>query len=382
MPIKGQPLKLPRLGKIRLGTKAVTAQGVEYPTPSDHFIVKADDSTPEASAEAFKAVYGERPDELDILFPTEDVDQLASIFYRYYSRGGLLCRGDGVEAVARIDRTTGGFVDKDSRPENVILAEVSCSDDCPKRVEGRCRPVLCLQFLLHSVHGLGVWQCDTGGFHSIRNILSQVQLIKGLLGRISLVPLKLRLVPMTVQPPGIKKKTVRVLQLQAQVSLLELQERALQLPAPAVAIAALDDSEQPSDLEQQAEAFFEQQAEEEPFPEPAAQEAESTRGPEPGEGAVDSDSPIPGRVETREGAEVEALPLLDPIAGGAASAAAVPERRQFANIGEMLTVCLNELGIRAPEACEVLRIKSPPQFRGDLTAAYEKIVEYAQKKRG
>ena len=351
MPIKNQQVKLPRLGKVHLGKKVQKAGGVEHPQATDYFVVKADNSTPEAHAEAFKAVYGDKPNELDIMFASEDEEAFASQFLRYYSRGGLLCRGDGQEAVARIDRTTGAFVDSDSKPDDVFLAAVPCSDECPKRAEGRCRPVLCLQFILPSVDGLGVWQIDTSSFHSQRNLLSQIELIKGLLGRISLVPLKLRLVPLTVQPLGLPKKVVNVLQLQVEATLFELRRQTLALPMPQVAMAALDDAEEPGDLEAGAEAFFEKQ-EEEPFPE-------------------------------EEVAEAEAPPMGDTVADpgqGDGGPPAAP--RRFANIGEVLTACLHEFAIRAPEACTVLRIRVPHEYRGDLAEAYTKIAEHARSKNG
>ena len=49
MPIKGvtDATRLPRVGKIHLGEKAVGKSGAPYPTPVDYFLVRADDTTPE-----------------------------------------------------------------------------------------------------------------------------------------------------------------------------------------------------------------------------------------------------------------------------------------------------------------------------------------------
>jgi hypothetical protein len=186
--------------------------------------------------------------------------------------------------------------------------------------------------------------------------MSQIELIKGLLGRISLVPLKLRLVPLTVQPLGLPKKVVHVLQLQVEATLFELRRQALALPMPQVALAALDDAEEPGDLEAEAEAFFDKQ-EEEPFPEEAAK-------PEPR-----AAEPVPA---------VE--PTSEPAQGDGGTPAA--PRRHFANIGEVLMACLHEFAIRAPEACTVLRIRVPHEYRGDLAEAYTKIAEHARSKDG
>jgi len=388
MPIKDQSIKLPRLGKVHLGKKVQSGSGAEHPQATDYFVVKTDNSTPGAHAEAFKAVYPGEPNELDIMFGTEDVDELASLFYRYYARGGLVCRGDGSRALARIDQTTGALVGKDSRPEDVVLRDVSCDENCPKRQGGRCKPVLCLQYLLPKVMGLGTWQTDTSSFHSIRNIMSQLELIKGLLGRISLVPLKLRLVPLTVQPLGLPKKVVHVLQLQVEATLFELRRQTLALPMPQVALAALDDAEEPGDLEAEAEAFFDKQ-EEEPFPEaermpdfPPHFPGELPTAPEfLASQAEKQVEPLPWTEEQPEQPLLgeEGKPTTDSEQGDGGPPAAP---RRFANIGEMLTAVLREFNVRAPEACTVLGLRSPADYRGDLSEAYAKIAEYVRFKSG
>jgi hypothetical protein len=53
MPIKGIPeiVRLPRLGKIRLGIKKKTDAGVSYPSPTDYFVCP----------DELKKVFGEKP---------------------------------------------------------------------------------------------------------------------------------------------------------------------------------------------------------------------------------------------------------------------------------------------------------------------------------
>ena len=74
-PIKGisEVLRLPLVGKIRLGTKEVRDDGT-YIIPADHFICP----------DAVKKVFGEKPKELRIMFPTENREQqvvkLASLY--------------------------------------------------------------------------------------------------------------------------------------------------------------------------------------------------------------------------------------------------------------------------------------------------------------
>jgi len=69
MPIKGHSdiRRIPRVGKIHLGMKQTSERsGNTYPVACDHFVVKPDESTSEAAADAFYSIYGETPKEIAI----------------------------------------------------------------------------------------------------------------------------------------------------------------------------------------------------------------------------------------------------------------------------------------------------------------------------
>lgn len=192
MPIKGlsDRVCLPRLGKIRLGIK-VEGNRNPYPQAVDYFVCP----------DAVKSVYGDKPRELNIIFPTEDASCWASQFYRCYSRAGvLICKGDGERATVLAGEEGGAPLARNS-----ILKEVECHPEhCPEY--GRsCRRVMNLQFLLPCIPGLGVWQLDTSSYRSIININSGIKLITAVCGRISMIPLILRLVPQEARPHGFKK---------------------------------------------------------------------------------------------------------------------------------------------------------------------------------
>ncbi|MBA7591911.1 hypothetical protein ES708_34082 [subsurface metagenome] len=95
--------------------------------------------------------------------------------------------------------------------------------------------------------GLGVWQLDTTSFYSIVNVNSCVDLIKRLCGRISFIPLTLSLEPQIVEPPGIKKKTVHILQIRSDVKLAEIQKLGRVAPE-VIMLPALAEEEAPGDL--------------------------------------------------------------------------------------------------------------------------------------
>lgn len=211
MPIKGvsEIRRLSRLGKIRLGIKKESPRtGTPYPEATDYFVV------PEEVAQ----VYGEKPTELKIVFPTEDAPQ--QWLKRYSLTRGLVCRGDGEKAMAQVDIDTGEIASREST--HTILKEIICEEkNCSAYKAKRCRPIMTLQFLLPDVPGaLGVYQIDTSSFNSIVNVNSSLELIKAC-GRVSMIPLLLKLVPQQVQPEG-KKKTVHVLQLVSPYTFTEL----------------------------------------------------------------------------------------------------------------------------------------------------------------
>lgn len=237
MPIKGisEKVLLPRLGKIRLGVK-IEGKESSYPKAVDYFVCPSE----------VEAVFGEKPKELKIMFPTEDPSQWASQYYRAYSSSrGLVCKGDGEKAIAMVDRESGEVVQRETKA--TALQEMACSPDvCEAFKKKQCRPVMNLQFLLPEVPGLGIWQLDTSSFHSIRNINSSVALIKGLLGRISMVSLQLRVVPLEVAPDG-KKKNVYVLELVAPYTLSQALADLKALPA-GQALLPTPDQDAPDDL--------------------------------------------------------------------------------------------------------------------------------------
>lgn len=207
--------RFPRLGKIKLGIKTENDKGVEYPKAVDYFV---------CPDEVVK-VYGEQPKELDIIFPVEDETIFFSQFYkRYGASTGLTCKGDG-EVAHCVNKETGE------------MDEIECGgQDCEHYQAKACRQVACLQFLLSKVDGMGVWQIDTSSYHSIVNLNSAVDFIRSVIGKISMIPLKLIVKHQKTQKDG-KKRTNFVLDLKTDIKLAQLQELATskKLPPPPAA---------------------------------------------------------------------------------------------------------------------------------------------------
>jgi hypothetical protein len=235
---------LPRVGKIRLGYR--DERGV--PHAVDYFKVGEDPSTPAWAADAFHEVYGAEPHELDIMFPTDDVEDWCNPWYRMFSQSwAVVCRGNGEEAQAKWDSSQDG-----PRPEGLEGGTwankhtqswqprtIPCGAElCPMQAGERpqCRLSLNLFFLLPKVRGIGAWQLDSRSIHSTRALLDSVALIRSVTGgRIRGLPLQLRLVPKEVAPPNVKKKTVHVLELSLPgLTLEDLLRAAQSLPEKAL----------------------------------------------------------------------------------------------------------------------------------------------------
>ncbi|MDD4985126.1 MAG: hypothetical protein PHQ43_04965 [Dehalococcoidales bacterium] len=251
-PIKGisEIVRLPCLGKIRLGTREERDDGT-FLIPADHFICP----------DEVKQVFGEKPKELRIMFPTENSEQWASQYFRRYSPlGRLICRGDGETALVRADLGMEQTPGKGRLPEE--MKEIACNPrTCPHYQCGDCRRVMNLQFLLPDCPGFGVYQLNTSSYHSMRNVNSMVNFTRSICGRVSMIPLSLHLVEQVVDPEGWPA-TAYVLNVTSPNSLSRMQRLAQGPPAEALLLPP-PDSEAPDDI----------------FPLPPARKTESVQTP-------------------------------------------------------------------------------------------------------
>lgn len=173
--------RLPRLGKIRLGVKVISPKtGKEFPREVDYFVVP-----PEVAK-----VYGEKPKELDVLFPVNDIDVVFPQAYKWYGNArGLKCIGNGVTAF-RFNEETGTMQER----------------ECPCELKGvECALRAHLMVILPKVNMGGVYQIDIGSYNSVIDINSGLEYIQALVGRFAMVPLKLRRVEREIIYEGNKR---------------------------------------------------------------------------------------------------------------------------------------------------------------------------------
>jgi hypothetical protein len=175
--------RLPRLGKIRLGIKKISAKtGGEYPTETDYFVCPAE----------IRKVLGEQPKELNIMFPLNDPEALFPQSYKWFgSSAGLKCRGDG-ETALRLNE------------ETKEMEERECP--CELLEEGKCKQRASLLFMMPGIKIGGVYQIDLSSYHSIVDINSSLDYAMAMLGgRIAMVPFILRRVPKETHNEGKKQ---------------------------------------------------------------------------------------------------------------------------------------------------------------------------------
>ncbi len=305
--------QMPRLGKIRTGVKVPNKNSPgEHPEAVDYFVLHED----------IAGLFDEKPKSLPIMFPVEDDTKFASQFYKCYSSfRGLVCKGDGENCSRLIDTKSGDFAHRDT--VETARRELPCPGrECPMYQQKKCKEVMNLQFLLPSVPGLGVWQLDTGSYHSIVAVNSAVELIRSICGRISMIPLKLTIEPKEVSPDG-KKKTVNILQIRADVTLAEIQ-RLGALPGSQVMLPPPDE-EKPDLLYPEAE---ESAPEEPPAP------------PEP--------EPVPVKV-TRDLSAIKTL-------------------------GDLFTACLKDFKMARSDVLKELGVSSPQSISVTPAECYQNIL--------
>lgn len=174
--------RLPRLDKIRMGIKAISEKtGKEYPKETEYFVCPKE----------VQKVFGEKPTELEIMFPIDNLDVIFPQAYTMYGKtAGVKCKGDGETAMRKNE-------------ESGLWEEVECP--CPFLDKKKCSLRGHLQFMIPSVNMGGVYQLDTGSYNSTVDVNSGLDYIAELVGRFNMIPLVLRRVPRETHAEGSKQ---------------------------------------------------------------------------------------------------------------------------------------------------------------------------------
>jgi len=199
MPIKGmtdQAPSFPQIGVVRKGA----------PKPKDenrpgadlkHFRVVFDEQETEA-AETFAKVYGETPQEINILIPFDEIDRNWEAWREAYVAGALLHRCDGENIAYAIDHTTG---------EILVQNGLSVKTHQPVACDGSagCKPSGRLRVIVPELRRLAYLMVLTTSIHDIVNISGQLRGIKTMNeAQLRGIPLVLRRRPKMISTPNPK----------------------------------------------------------------------------------------------------------------------------------------------------------------------------------
>jgi hypothetical protein len=191
---------LPRLGKIRTGIKKKSAKGTEYPEEVPYFVLnpleeeldkKGNPTGNMRENEHIKALiemYGDKPSELQVVFPVDDLSLVADPFMKWWGgnvkakKSKLLCRGDGEYAVYKGQQNVTGL--DGQIPDHLRASGYNriCNKDlCPQAQQGLCKPNMNLRVVIPDYSLYGVFQIDTTSVQAITEILSAVDVAKNAL---------------------------------------------------------------------------------------------------------------------------------------------------------------------------------------------------------
>ena len=202
MPIKGitDQKTLPRLGKIRTGIKKLSQKGSEYPEEVPYFVLNPTEEVLDKNGNvigsrenehinALIKMFGERPLELNVVFPLDDEDTVCGHYLKWWGgnvqkkKAKLLCKGDGEYAVYNgPDRVSGMDADYYPPGKNRICNSLVCPQAQPQGKYGpMCKPNMNLHFLVPEYSLYGTFQLDTTSFQAIQNVVSCIAVARNAL---------------------------------------------------------------------------------------------------------------------------------------------------------------------------------------------------------
>jgi hypothetical protein len=190
-------VQLPILGKIRLGVRKEAKSGALYPSTVEYFVLT---DAPEVAK-----IYGEDPKELDIIFPSDDLDMVLPTWLKWYSAGSkdktgaiiggkLNCIGNGPDENGNPGEAK-FFAGRDHLTK-VIPTRPCKGEGCPDwknhKGDSQCKQMMRVICILPRVTLYGAYEIDTSSWKSIRSFHSQLRLVQALnKGSFKFIPFKI-----------------------------------------------------------------------------------------------------------------------------------------------------------------------------------------------
>jgi hypothetical protein len=188
---------LPEIGKIKIGEKALSAKGVEYPKALDYFKPTG------TFANEFTKLYGQKPQKLNVAFISDDINEVCNQRFECWDGGKRWGFGDG-ETFTVFDRSLGDK-DKDGKPKGAYAENVAATDPRVKAL--KWDEMLTLRFVLLEMKGImGYWRFETKAkIVTIPSIIKSFDLVRERAGSIIGFPFTLLVEKKTGYSPGEAK---------------------------------------------------------------------------------------------------------------------------------------------------------------------------------
>ena len=180
---------LPLIGKIKVGEKAVSANGKEYPKSLDYFRPTG------KYIRQFHEAFGEKPDKIGIVFVTDDINEACSQYFACWTDGKKHGVGDG-ELFEIWDKDAG----KDGKGGYIQ----NVPKDDPRVRALKWEEYTTLKFVIPAIPSvLGYWEFTTKGKRSsIPGIIQAFDFVKDKVGTVVALPFDLTVSKATGRTPG------------------------------------------------------------------------------------------------------------------------------------------------------------------------------------
>jgi len=185
MPIQriSNQVRMPRLGKIRLGVRKEAKSGAMYPSSVEYFVL--------SDAPGVEEIYGKDPKELDIIFPSDELERVIPTWLKWFAggvrdkdgniKGGkLLCVGNGPDEQGN-PGTADYYAGRDAItrvvPTRQCMGE-QCPDWLDKKGNPQCKPSMQVMVILPRVSFYGVYIIDTTSWNSIQEFHNMLNWVR------------------------------------------------------------------------------------------------------------------------------------------------------------------------------------------------------------
>jgi len=205
MPIKNltnRGLAFPEIGQIRKG--APKDESGRLGKDLEYFRVTFAEEE-ETAVGVFNKVYGNEPNEINILLPFNDINACWDAWLEAYTAGRMVARSDGEKFIYLIDTKTGEVIVKNGLPYTPYkegMSVGSYQDQKGKDVQIYCKMVGRLKVVIPELQRLAYMTVMTSSKHDIANLDAQLNALKQVNeGLIAGIPMVLRRRPKKISTP-------------------------------------------------------------------------------------------------------------------------------------------------------------------------------------